>query len=89
MMHGPPCGAADTTTARELPGTRRIMRVLRAGREVVRGESKKPLLVTSTGDLDEAARAIATMAGPYRVPHLLKRVDQLVRKAAEPTAAVG
>jgi deoxyribonuclease V len=55
-------------------------------REVLRGESKKPLLVTSTGDLDEAARAIETMAGPYRVPYLLRRVDQLVRKAAEPAA---
>lgn len=58
-------------------------------REVLRGESKKPLLVTSTGNLEMAARAIETMAGPYRVPQLLKRVDQLVRSAAKPTVAVG
>ncbi len=47
--------------------------------EVLRGVSVKPLFVTSTGDLDAAAAAVRAMAGAYRVPDLLRRVDRLSR----------
>jgi deoxyribonuclease V len=47
---------------------------------VLRGESQVPLFISAVGlDLDEAARAVAQMHGNYRVPTLLKRVDQLSR----------
>lgn len=47
---------------------------------VLRGESKEPLFVSAAGmSVDDAARAIAQMAGPHRVPTLLKRVDRLSR----------
>jgi deoxyribonuclease V len=50
-------------------------------REVVRGESGRPLFVTATGvALEAAAEHIRTMHGPYRIPTLLKRVDQLCRR---------
>ncbi len=48
--------------------------------EVIRGESKKPLYVTSVGlDELEATELIASMAGTFRVPTLLKLVDSLCR----------
>lgn len=47
---------------------------------VYRGMSSKPLYVTSIGlDLGEAARLIRNMGGPYRIPQVLKRADQLAR----------
>lgn len=47
---------------------------------VLRGESKRPLYVTAVGvDAETAASWIAGMHGPYRVPTLLKAVDQLTR----------
>jgi len=46
---------------------------------VLRGESKTPLWVSSTGDHKEAADAIRRMHGPYRIPTLLKLVDQCAR----------
>jgi deoxyribonuclease V len=53
-----------------------------AAREVVRGDSRKPLFVTTAGiDLDQAARQIQEMHGTYRIPTLLKRVDQLCRRS--------
>lgn len=53
-----------------------------AAREVRRGDSEKPLLVTAAGmDVEEAARRVRAMHGPYRVPTLLKRVDQRCRNA--------
>lgn len=48
-------------------------------RAILRGESKSPLFVTSTGDLDEAAADVRAMSGAYRIPSLLKRVDRLAR----------
>jgi deoxyribonuclease V len=52
----------------------------RAGVSVVRGDAKAPLWITAIGmDLDEAARGVAAMHGPYRMPTLLKRVDRLAR----------
>ena len=49
------------------------------GAALLRGESKSPLWVTSTADLDHAVRAIASMSGEHRIPTLLKRVDRLAR----------
>jgi len=51
-----------------------------AGIAVVRGASHAPLYVTAIGvDVAEAARQIAAMHGPHRLPTLLKRVDRLAR----------
>jgi deoxyribonuclease V len=51
-----------------------------AAKEVLRGGSLSPLYVTAVGiDVDEAAAHIQAMAGPHRIPTLLKRVDQLAR----------
>lgn len=47
---------------------------------VCRGESQRPLFVTTIGmPLEEGVRGIETMAGPYRMPNVLKRVDFLSR----------
>ena len=51
-------------------------------RPVVRGTSRRPLWVTAAGiDPDDAARHVTDMHGPFRIPTLLKRVDQLCRGA--------
>jgi deoxyribonuclease V len=47
---------------------------------VLRGASKKPLLVTSIGMPErEAAAHVRAMHGAFRIPTLLRRVDQLCR----------
>lgn len=47
-----------------------------------RGHSGSPLYITAAGlEVQRAARLIATMAGPHRLPTLLKRADQLCRGA--------
>lgn len=47
---------------------------------VLRGSSKKPLLVTSAGTPEAVAAAhVRAMHGAYRIPTLLRRVDQLCR----------
>ena len=49
--------------------------------ELMRGKSKRPLYVTSVGvDQAQAKQFISRMCGAYRLPTLLKRVDQLCRK---------
>lgn len=49
--------------------------------EVLRGDSQKPLFVTAAGmDKGEAARQVARMHGPHRVPTLIRRADQLCRR---------
>lgn len=50
--------------------------------EVLRGQSVKPLFITTTGQLDTAKENIANMFGEYRIPVLLKRADQLCREEA-------
>jgi deoxyribonuclease V len=46
-----------------------------------RGESKKPLYITSIGiDLDEAYKKVESMAGEYRFPTLLKELDRLSKE---------
>jgi deoxyribonuclease V len=48
--------------------------------EVLRGKSKEPLFVDAVGmSREDAVRAVAAMAGPHRVPALLRRADQLAR----------
>lgn len=55
-------------------------RSVQVARAVRRGGSGKPLYVTSAGmDVELAAQHIAAMPGPFRVPAMLKRVDQLCR----------
>lgn len=49
--------------------------------QVKRGKSQKPLYVSAVGmPLEEAIKSIRKMHGPYRIPTLLKEVDQLARK---------
>ncbi|MEM1321085.1 MAG: endonuclease V [Bacteroidota bacterium] len=49
--------------------------------EVFRGESQKPLYVSSRGiDLEMAADCIRNMYGEYRMPELLKLVDRLTKE---------
>ena len=48
--------------------------------EITRGSSQSPLYVTTVGiDLETAKRAVQSMHGEFRIPTLLKRVDQLSR----------
>jgi deoxyribonuclease V len=48
--------------------------------EILRGESLKPLFVTSVDiELKEAKKSIIQMHGKYRIPTLLKVVDALCR----------
>ncbi|OZG71192.1 endonuclease V [Hahella sp. CCB-MM4] len=51
--------------------------------EIYRGESSKPLYVTTSGELNAAKEKISLMFGQNRIPVLLKRVDQLCRAAAQ------
>lgn len=54
--------------------------------EVLRGDSARPLLVTAIGlPKDEAAAHIALMDGEFRIPTLIKQVDQLCRQALDET----
>lgn len=47
---------------------------------VYRGESRKPLYVTSVGiELDEAASTVRNLGGGHRIPEVLKRADRLSR----------
>ena len=49
--------------------------------EVYRGDSKKPLYVTSQGiDLNKAKKIVEDMEGPYRIPKLIKLADTLCRQ---------
>ena len=47
---------------------------------IERGESKNPLFITAEGiDVQQAAHLIQSMHGKFRIPTLLKEVDQLSR----------
>lgn len=49
--------------------------------EIFRGDSQKPLFITSIGiDTEKAADCIRNMHGNYRIPTLLKLVDATCRK---------
>ncbi|HMV43460.1 MAG TPA: endonuclease V [Leptospiraceae bacterium] len=50
-------------------------------KELYRGVSKKPLYISSIGiDLNYAFDLIQSLEGEYRIPNVLKRVDQLSRQ---------
>ncbi|WP_347219932.1 endonuclease V [Chryseobacterium sp.] len=50
-------------------------------RTVYRGDSKTPLFVTAKGiDVDQVKYNLEQMHGPYRIPALLKKLDQLSRE---------
>ena len=50
--------------------------------EVFRGQSRRPLLVTSAGvEVTIASQWVRAMHGRYRIPTLLRRADQLSRSA--------
>lgn len=50
-------------------------------RNVLRGESRTPLFVTAKGiDVDQVKTHVEQMHGPYRIPTLLKKLDQLSRE---------
>jgi deoxyribonuclease V len=52
---------------------------------VRRGKATNPLYVTAAGiPIDEAVRLVTAMAGPYRLPDALRRVDALARGHASP-----
>lgn len=55
--------------------------------QVLRGAATRPLYVTAAGvEPDEAARIVAAMAGPHRIPTALARVDRLARQREHPAA---
>lgn len=49
--------------------------------QVCRGKSGKPLFVSAIGmDVEDAARQLLMMQGNYRLPHLLKVIDQKTKE---------
>jgi deoxyribonuclease V len=51
--------------------------------QVLRGSATRPLFVTSTApDRAAAAALVKAMAGPFRLPDALRRVDALARRGA-------
>lgn len=52
-----------------------------AKKEIIRGNSEKPLYITSIGiELNEATKLIKNMSGQYRMPTLLKKLDSLTKE---------
>ncbi|MNR12340.1 Endonuclease V [compost metagenome] len=50
-------------------------------KEVFRGESKKPLYVSSIGiDLDIASKLVKNLKGNYRIPTVLKELDRITKE---------
>ncbi|MBB4803951.1 exodeoxyribonuclease-5/deoxyribonuclease V [Flavobacterium nitrogenifigens] len=48
---------------------------------IFRGDSKKPLYITSIGiDLEEAYKKVESMHGDFRMPTLLKELDRLTKE---------
>ncbi|WP_246236341.1 endonuclease V [Flavobacterium ajazii] len=48
---------------------------------LLRGDSQKPLFITSIGiDLEDAFEKIESMAGEFRIPTLLKELDRLTKE---------
>ena len=49
--------------------------------EVLRGKSQKPLYISSIGvDIEIAAQYIKDLAGEFRIPDILKKLDQRTKK---------
>ena len=59
--------------------------------KVIRGTATRPLYVTAAGGIEitEAARIVAGMAGPHRIPSVLARVDRLARGREQPLETRG
>ena len=56
--------------------------------ECIRGAGSNPLRITAAGvSVKDAALGVASMHGPYRMPTLLKRVDQLARELVKPVVS--
>jgi deoxyribonuclease V len=56
--------------------------------QVYRGQSARPLYVTAAGmTIADAAALVAGMAGKFRIPDALKRVDRLARGLEAPRPA--
>ncbi|TPG39926.1 endonuclease V [Flavobacterium pectinovorum] len=50
-------------------------------KSLIRGESIKPLYVTAIGiELEDAFQKVASMAGEYRMPTLLREMDRLTKE---------
>jgi deoxyribonuclease V len=48
---------------------------------ILRGDSQKPLFITAIGiELDDAVQKVASMAGEFRIPTLLKELDRLTKE---------
>jgi deoxyribonuclease V len=85
LRHGTPGLGAHLYEA--LGGTVPIVGVAKtrfasaAAEAVVRGTSRRPLFVTAAGmPLADAAAGVRHMHGPFRIPTLLRKVDQLARR---------
>lgn len=58
--------------------------------ELLRAQSSRPLFITAIGsDYEVAARQVASMAGEYRIPTLLKAVDRLSRTPPKSGTGIG
>lgn len=87
--HGRPGLGAHTATAIGIPVIGVAKTAFRGAThaiEVIRGAATRPLYVTAAGGIDvaEAARIVAAMAGPHRVPAAIARADALARHRARP-----
>ncbi len=52
--------------------------------EILRGQSAKPLYITSIGiDIETAKYSVLSMHGKHRIPTLLKRADRECRKVSQ------
>ncbi|GAL86271.1 endonuclease V [Sporocytophaga myxococcoides] len=70
-QHIPVIGVAKTNFAQ----------IYNLKKEVYRGESRKPLYVTSVGvQVHEASAYVQSMYGQYRIPDLLKQLDSLTKE---------
>jgi len=53
--------------------------------ELIRGKGRRPLYISAAGmEVEEAAERIQVMHGPYRIPTLLRRADELSRRMQDP-----
>lgn len=61
---------------------KKVLKVAERYVQIHRGRSTKPLYISAIGcPLEYAAQSIRSMHGPYRIPTLLKIVDQHARSA--------
>jgi deoxyribonuclease V len=59
----------------------RFATIVKNKNALYRGQSSKPLYITSIGiDLEKSTGFIKNMKGEYRIPTLLKKLDALTRK---------